>query len=161
MATLHSFNQFSIYSIQFVLPVKFLPSKIVKSYIHIYIYVYIFIYYIYDIYIFNIYVCNIYIYMIYIYNIYLPWSSKCRITNDIFDWFIFLLLIFCSITLHFTVNITNFNNYLINIMKLQAFMILWSVLKPPLLLGSRFVANFFSFSPIYIYIYIYIYMHFS
>ena len=37
--------------------------------------------------------------------------------------------------------ITNFSNYLICIMKLQVFMVLWFVVKSPLVLGSRFVAT--------------------
>ena len=80
------------------------------------------------------------------------WASKCwlgisnfndrfLLTNDIFDWFIYFLVIFCSIRLFFTVSITNFNNYLIHIMKLQLFMLLWSGLKSPLVLGSHFVVS--------------------
>ena len=65
--------------------------------------------------------------------------TKFFLTNDIFDWFIHFVVIFCSIRLFFTVNITNFNNYLIYIMKLQVFMVLCSVLKSPLVLGSSFV----------------------
>ena len=63
------------------------------------------------------------------------------LTNNTFDWFIYFIVTFCSIRLFFTVNITNFNNYLIHIMKLQVLMILWSVLKSPVVLGSRFVAT--------------------
>ena len=63
------------------------------------------------------------------------------LTNDIFDWFIYFVVIFCSIRLFSTVNITNSNSYLIYIMKLQVFMVLWSVLKSALALGSRFVAT--------------------
>ena len=62
-------------------------------------------------------------------------------TNNIFDWFIYFVVILCSIGLFFSVNITNFNNYLIYIMKLQVLLILWSLLKFPLFLGSRFVAT--------------------
>ena len=40
----------------------------------------------------------------------------------------------------FIVNITNFNNCLIYIMTLQLFMVLWFVLKSPLVLGLQFVA---------------------
>ena len=39
------------------------------------------------------------------------------LTNDIFDLFIYFVVIFCSIRLIFTINITNFKNYLIYIMK--------------------------------------------
>ena len=80
------------------------------------------------------------------------WAGKCRLgisnlmtrfllTNNTSDWSIYFVVIFCSIRLFFTVNITDFNNYLINIMKLQVFMVLWSVLRSPLVLGSRFVAT--------------------
>ena len=43
---------------------------------------------------------------------------KFILINNIFDWFIYFVAIFCSIRLFFTVNVTNFNNYLIYIMKL-------------------------------------------
>ena len=79
------------------------------------------------------------------------WASKCwlgisnfndrfLLTNDIFDWF-FFLVIFCSIRLFFTVSITNFNSYLIYIMKFQVFMLFWSVLKSPPVLGLWFVVS--------------------
>ena len=61
--------------------------------------------------------------------------------NDISDCCIFFVVIFCSIRLLFTVNIADFNNYSICIIKLQVFMVIWSVLKPSLVLGSRFVAT--------------------
>ena len=67
--------------------------------------------------------------------------TRFLLTNNIFVWFVYIVVIFCSIRLFFTVNITNFNNYLIYIMKLQVFMLLSSVLKSPLVLGSRFVAS--------------------
>ena len=67
--------------------------------------------------------------------------TRFLLTKDIFDWFIYFVVIFCSITLLLTINITNFNNYLIYIMKLLVFMVLCSVLKSPLVLGSRFVAT--------------------
>ena len=67
--------------------------------------------------------------------------TRFLLTNNIFDWLIYFVVIFCSIRLFFTVNITNFNNYLIHIMKLQVFMLLWSVLKSALVLGTRFVAG--------------------
>ena len=60
--------------------------------------------------------------------------TRFLLTNDLFDWFIYFAVIFCSI---YTVNITNFNNYLIYIMKLQVFIVLWSAL----VLGWRFVAT--------------------
>ena len=57
------------------------------------------------------------------------WASKCRLdisnikdkfllTNDDLDWFIYFIVILCRIRLLFTGNITNFNNYLIYIMKI-------------------------------------------
>ena len=67
--------------------------------------------------------------------------TRFLLTNDIFDWFIYFVVIFCRIRLLFTVNITNFNNYLIYIMKSQVFMVLCSVLKYPLVLSPRFVAT--------------------
>ena len=67
--------------------------------------------------------------------------TRFLLTNDISDLFIYFVVIFCSIRLLFTVYITDFNNYLIYIMKLQVFMVLWSVLRSPLVLGSRFVAT--------------------
>ena len=67
--------------------------------------------------------------------------TRFLLTNNIFDWLIYFVVIFCSIRLFFTVNITNFNNYLIYIMKLQVFMLLWSVLKSALALGTRFVVG--------------------
>ena len=63
------------------------------------------------------------------------------LTSDIFDLFIYFVEIFCIIRLFFIVNITIFDNYLIYIMKSQVFMILWSVLKSPLVLGLRFNAT--------------------
>ena len=67
--------------------------------------------------------------------------TKSLLTSKIFDWFIYFVVIFYSIRLFFTVNITNFNNYLMYIMKLQVFMLLWSILKSPLVLSSRFVVT--------------------
>ena len=67
--------------------------------------------------------------------------TRFLLTNDIFDWLIYFVVTFCSVRLFFTVHFTDFNNYLIYIMKLQVFIVLWSVLKSPLVLGSRFVAT--------------------
>ena len=67
--------------------------------------------------------------------------TRFLLTNNIFDWFIYFAVIFCSIRLFFTVNITNFNNYLVFITKWQVFMVLWSVLRSPLVLGPRCVAT--------------------
>ena len=55
--------------------------------------------------------------------------TKFLLTNNIFDGSIYFVVIFCSIRLFFTVNINDFNNYFIYIMKLQLFMVLWSVLS--------------------------------
>ena len=62
------------------------------------------------------------------------------LTNNIFDWFIYSVFFFRSI-LFFTVKITNCNNYLIYIKKLQVLLILWSVLKSLLVLSLRYVAT--------------------
>ena len=65
--------------------------------------------------------------------------TRVLLTNNVFtDSFI---VIFCSIRFFFKVNIINCSNYLIYIMKLQVLMVLWSVLKSPLVLGWRFVAT--------------------
>ena len=61
-------------------------------------------------------------------------------TNDIFDLVIYFIVIFWSIRLFFTVNISCFNNYLIYFNKWQVFMVLWFFLKLHLILGLRFVA---------------------
>ena len=75
------------------------------------------------------------------------WAYKCRLCisdfndNDIFAWFIYCIVIFCSTRFFLTVNITNFNNYLIYVMKQQVFMVLWSVLRSPFFLVFHFVAT--------------------
>ena len=64
--------------------------------------------------------------------------TRFLLTNDILHWLIHFAVIL--LRLFFTVNITNFNKYSIYSMKLQVFMVLWSVLKSPLVLGSSFAA---------------------
>ena len=68
--------------------------------------------------------------------------TRFALPDNIFGWFFYFAVIFCSIRLLlFTVNITNFNDYLTYIMKLQVLVVLWSVLKSPLVLGLRFAAT--------------------
>ena len=64
-----------------------------------------------------------------------------KISYDIFEQFIYFVVTFCTIRLFFIVSITNFNNYLMYIMKLKVFMVLWTVLKSSAVLGSHFVAT--------------------
>ena len=59
---------------------------------------------------------------------------KQLLTNNIFHWFFYFVVIFHNIRIFLAVNITNFNNYLIYFMKSQVLLILWSVLKSLLVL---------------------------
>ena len=70
------------------------------------------------------------------------WVLVIFMTRFVLHFWLIFAVIFCSLRLlFFTVNITNFNNCLIYIMKLQVFVVLWSVVKSPLVLGLRFVAT--------------------
>ena len=62
-------------------------------------------------------------------------------TKDILEWFFHFVVIYRSTRSFFTVNIINFDNYLIYIKKSQVLLMLWSVLKSLLVLGLRYVAR--------------------
>ena len=70
-----------------------------------------------------------------------PKRSHWRLSGVFLSTLSMISTFFWCFWLFFTVNITNFNNHLIYIMKLQESMVLWSVLKSPLVLCSSFAAT--------------------